>query len=210
MTYLCWNLEDKYSIKDMNKFQKSMTSTKGNFLQLLFDRDSFLELVELLHGSYLKDEEKNYKITQELLTTQDSLNNTQCALQESKMEIEQLHEELQIFHLPSYTPFIHLHKDYWILDHMEEYHEMVDHEMHSVLHVLEDYANNLDENQALDLSQRKLELFYRESLLSMEEWDELTLVGSSIDEEDASISLVDEYCRELIHTSSPQNSILST
>ena len=80
---------------DLEKFQKSMTSTKGNFLQLLFDRDSLLELVGLLFGAYLKDEEEILKLTQELLTTQDSLKITQRALQESKMEIQQLHEELQ-------------------------------------------------------------------------------------------------------------------
>ena len=62
MTYLCWNLEEKYSIKDMNKFQKSMTSTKGNFIQFLYDRDRFVEIVELFHGESFKDEEDNYNL----------------------------------------------------------------------------------------------------------------------------------------------------
>ena len=60
---------------------------------------------------------------------------------------------------------------------MEESHDMVDHEMHLVLHVLEDCADKLEENQALDLFQRKLELFYGESLFSMEYLDEHILVG---------------------------------
>ena len=59
MTKLCWNLEEKSSIEDIEKFQKAMTSTKGNFLQLLFDRDNLLELMELLYGASLKDEEEN-------------------------------------------------------------------------------------------------------------------------------------------------------
>ena len=67
-------------MEDMENFQKAMISTKGNFLQLLSDRDSLLELVELLHGTSLKDEEENYKLIQQLLTTQYSLNSTQCAL----------------------------------------------------------------------------------------------------------------------------------
>ena len=121
-----------------------MTSTKGNFLQLLSDRDSLLELVELLYGASLKDEEEICKLTQESLTTQDSLKSSQGALQESKMEIEQLHEKLQRSHLPSYTPFNHLHKVDCILEHMEESHEMVDHEMHLVLHVLENCAKKPD------------------------------------------------------------------
>ena len=103
-------------MEDMEKFQKAMTITKGNFLQLLSDRDIFLELVELLHGESLKDEEEICNLTQELMTTQYSLKNTQCALQESKMVIEQLHEKLQRSYLPSYTPFIHIHKDDCILE----------------------------------------------------------------------------------------------
>ena len=59
MKNIHWNLEEKYSIEDMEKFQKAMKSTKGNFLQLLSYRDSLLELVELLHGASLEDEEEN-------------------------------------------------------------------------------------------------------------------------------------------------------
>ena len=83
------------------------------------------------------------------------------------MDIEQLHEKLQRSHLTSYTPFNHLHKDYCTLEHMEESHEMVDHDIHLVFHVLKDCADKLDENQALELSQRKLELLSRENILSL-------------------------------------------
>ena len=82
------------------------------------------------------------------MTTQYSLKSTQCALQESKMDIEKLHEKLQRYYLPSYTPFSHPHKSDCILDHMEESNEMVDHAMHLVLHVLEDCIDKIDENQA--------------------------------------------------------------
>ena len=74
-------------MEDMEKFHKTMTSIDGNFVHLISDRDSLLELVELFHGASLKDEEYICKITQYLLTTQYSLKSTQCALQESKMEI---------------------------------------------------------------------------------------------------------------------------
>ena len=85
------------------------------------------------------------------MTTKNSLKSTQCALQESKMEIEQLHEKLQRSYLPSYTPFSYVHKADFILEQMEESHDMVDHEMHLVLQVLEDGADKFDENQALGL-----------------------------------------------------------
>ena len=69
---------------------------------------------------------------------------------------------------------------------------MVDHEMHSILHVLEDYADKLEENQALDLFQRKQELFSGESLFSMEQSYDPTLVESSSDEEYEAIIWVDK------------------
>ena len=119
----------------------------------------------------------------------------------------ELLEKLQISYLPSYTPFNHIEKDDCILDHMEESHEMVDHGMHLVFHVLEDCAYKLDENQALDISQRKNELFSRESLFSMEESNEITLVVLTSDEEYAAISLLDEYYRELIQIYSSHTSI---
>ena len=44
----------------------------------------------------------------------------------------------------------------------------------------------------------------------MEESDELSLVGSASDEEDATISWLDEYCRNFIHSSTPHTYILTT
>ena len=40
------------------------------------------------------------------------------------MEIEKLHEKLQRYYLPSYTPFSHIHKADCILEQREESHEM--------------------------------------------------------------------------------------
>ena len=79
---------------------------------------------------------------------------------------------------------------------MDEYHEM-----HLVFHVLENCAENPNQNQALNLFQRKLELFSRENLFPMEESDEY--------EYEASISWVDKYYRDLIH-SSTHTSILAS
>ena len=64
--------------------------------------------------------------------------------------------------------------------------------MHLVLNVLEDSADKLEENQALDLFQRKLELFSVESFFSMEELDEHALVGLASDEEYEAIRWVDK------------------
>ena len=62
------------------------------------------------------------------------------------MDIKKVDEKFQISYLPSYTLLKHPHKVDCILDHMEESHEM-----HLVLHVLENCAYNPDQNQALVL-----------------------------------------------------------
>ena len=67
------------------------------------------------------------------------------------------------------------------------------HEVDSDLHVLEDCADKFDENQALRLFQKKLELFSRKNLFPMKESNE--------DEYGEAISWVDEYCIDLIHSS---------
>jgi len=67
------------------------------------------------------------------------------------------------------------------------------HEVNSIFFVLEDCVDNFDENQALGLFQKKLELFPRKSLFPMG--------GSDEDEDWEAIIWVDEYCRVLIQIS---------
>ena len=56
-------------MEDMEKFQKAMTSIKGNFIHFLCDKDNLLELVDLFHGASLKDEEDICNLTQYFITT---------------------------------------------------------------------------------------------------------------------------------------------
>ena len=128
VAHQCWivaSSEDQSSLESKEEMRKALSTIQGEFLQLLFDRaDLMFELADMLHGASLKDGEEISKLAQDLLTTQDSLKSTQCALQESKMEIEKLHEKLKRYYLPSYTPFNHLHKADCILEQREESHEM--------------------------------------------------------------------------------------
>ena len=119
MAHKCWivaSLEDQSSIESKEEMRKALSTIQGEFLQFLSDRDDLFDIVYVFHVEYLKNEEYICNITQELLTTQDSLKITQCALQESKMEIGKLHEKLQISYLSSYTPFNHIHKVDCILE----------------------------------------------------------------------------------------------
>ena len=59
--------------------------------------------------------------------------------------------------------------------------------------VLEDCADKFDENQALGIFQKKLQLFSGKNLFPMGESDE--------DEYGEAISGVHKYCRDLIHSS---------
>ena len=102
----------------------------------------------MFHKKSLKDDEEICKINDELMTTQDSLRSTQISLQGSNMEIEKLHIELQRSHIPSYIPVIHSPLVDDIQSSMEEHHEMVVHEVHDGMHVIEEFCDTNDESQA--------------------------------------------------------------
>ena len=88
---------------------------------------------------------------------------------------------------------------------MEEPHEWVDHEDHSIQYVLEECAKQFDENQALDFFPRKLEMFLEDSHSPMEKWDERTQFGPSNNEKFAAITLITESCinAKKVHSSFP-------
>ena len=103
MSKMFWEadlMEDQSSFEAMENIQKAMSTIKGNFSQLLSDKNDMFELVELLQEASLHDEEsiciyeeENYKLKGDLLATQDSLRYNQSALLESQMKIEQFQQE---------------------------------------------------------------------------------------------------------------------
>ena len=108
------------------------------------------------------------------MVTQDSLRYTQSALLESQMKIEQFQQEWQELAQSSTFPKSHPFCVNGIKKSMEEPHEWVDHEEHSLQYLLEECAKQFDENQALNFFPRKLEMFLEDSHSPMEEWDERT------------------------------------
>ena len=85
---------------------------------------------------------------------------------------------------------------------MEEPHEMVVHEVHDYMHVIEEFCDANDDFQAHVTCQSETELSHGVNPLSIEELEELLSVGPFLDGVDASTSLVDTYCRGLVHPSS--------
>ena len=61
--YKVSSLEEPSFLEDMEKIQRAMCNIEGNFMSLLFDRNNLVELNELLHGSYLNNNEDNHKLT---------------------------------------------------------------------------------------------------------------------------------------------------
>ena len=76
------------------------------------------------------------------------------------------------------------------------------HEMHYDMHVIEEFWDVNNEFQAHIHYHRKTELSHVMIPPSIEESEEILSVGPSLDGVDASTSLVDTYCRELVHPSS--------
>ena len=59
---ICWIMEEKYSMEDIENIQKAISNTKGNILNFLSDRDYLIELVGFYHGLTLNNVEENDKL----------------------------------------------------------------------------------------------------------------------------------------------------
>jgi len=84
----CWrnavipnSLGGELSLVDFQTLQEALVEMKSNYLHLLSDRDHLLMLVEIYHDALEGNEQEVDKRTHELETTQESLKNTQMALQ---------------------------------------------------------------------------------------------------------------------------------
>ena len=88
---------------------------------------------------------------------------------------------------------------------MEEPHDWMDHEDHSIWYVLKECAEQFYENQALDFFPRKLELFLEDRHSPMEEWDESTQFGIDNNEKYAAISMINKGLKHenKVHSSFP-------
>ena len=70
-----WSMEEKYSMEDIEKIQKAISNIKGNFFNVLSNRDYLIELVHLYHGLTLNNVEDNDKLSNELEFTENALQN---------------------------------------------------------------------------------------------------------------------------------------
>ena len=80
-------MEEPSFLEDMEKIQRSMCNIKGNFMALIFDRKNVIELSDLLHESYLNNNEDIHKL---------------------KIQNEQLLERLQDTCYSSYVSYFHM------------------------------------------------------------------------------------------------------
>ena len=96
VTHCCWRTRRTYdslrgepSLTDVQALREAVVVMKSNYLHIS-DRHHLLILDYMYHDA-LKEEEKEVdRITHELDITQNYLNRTQMALQESKMQVAQI------------------------------------------------------------------------------------------------------------------------
>ena len=112
------SLEDPSFLEDMEKIQRAMCNIKGNFMSSFFYRNKVIELSELLHESYLKNNEYIYKL---------------------KIQNEQLLERLQDTCSSSYV------SDFHMVDCVEDSHDKMDHHKHEKFQVLDVFEDDIDE-----------------------------------------------------------------
>ena len=140
---ICWSMDEKYSMEDIEKIHKEISDIKGNILNFLSDRDYLIEIVGLYHGLTLKNVEDNYNLSNDLESTQN-------ALQKSMVQIEQLQNRSQGSLTPSYIWNIHP-MDEIIYVTKEEPHVMVEDEVHVDMQVLKRLHSNTKETKHLFL-----------------------------------------------------------
>ena len=97
------------SFLDMEKIQRAMCNIEGNFMSLIFDGNNLVEINECLYEEYLNNNEDTHNL---------------------KIQNEQLLERFQDTFSSSYVLDCH------IVDCLEDYHDMMDHEKHGYMHVL--------------------------------------------------------------------------
>ena len=120
-------MEETSFLEDMENIQRGMFHIKVNFMSFIFDRNHSLDLNELLHDAYLKNNEDNHKLT---------------------IQNEQLLEKLQDTCFSSYV------LDCQMVYCLEDSHDMVDHEKCGNLNVLDVFEDELEEIQTLYASGR--------------------------------------------------------
>ena len=103
-------MEEPSFLEDTEKIQRAMCNIKGNFMSFLFDRKNFIELIEWLHESYLNNNEVIDKLT---------------------IQNEKLLENLQDTCFSSDVSYFRK------VDCLEDSHDMMDHEKHEKLQVLD-------------------------------------------------------------------------
>ena len=101
-------------------------------MSLIFDRNHFFELNELLHDAYLKNNEDNHNLT---------------------IQNEQLLEKLQDTCFSSYV------SDCQMVDCLEDSHDMVDHEKCVNLNVLDVFEYEIERSKNLMWWKRNLNCF---------------------------------------------------
>ena len=106
---------------------------------MISNRDHLYDLVRMFLGSSLKDEEDICKLNDELMDTKYYLISTQSYLLEYNMEIDKIQQVLRRSHIFSCTLVNHYTLVDDIQSSMEEPHEMVVHEVHDDMHVLEEF-----------------------------------------------------------------------
>ena len=89
-------------------------------MKLLFGRDHILMIFEMYHCAFNKETKESERLHSKWEATYDSLKRNQEALQESRLQIDQLQRELNVPHPSSCMENNHMHMVGTTLDVVEE------------------------------------------------------------------------------------------
>ena len=110
----CWkassgDMEGESFLEERIALKEGMAKMKEINMDLLSERDRLHMVKEMYHCAFKKETEESERIHSRWEATYDSLKRTQEALQESRLQNDQIQRELNVPHPPSCMEKNHVH-----------------------------------------------------------------------------------------------------
>ena len=129
----CWkassgDMEGESFLEECIALKEGMSKMKESYMNLIFDREHILMVAEMYHCAFERETKESERLHSKWEATYDSLKRTQEALQESRLQIDQIQRDLNVPHPPYCMENNHVHMVVTTLDVLNEPHVEDNHE----------------------------------------------------------------------------------
>ena len=160
----CWKdsggeMEGESFMEECIALKEGMDKMKEIYMNLIYDREHLLMVAEMYHCAFERETQESERLHSKWEATYDSLKRTQEALQELRLQIDQIQRDLNVPHPPSCMEKNHVHMVVSNLDVLKEPRVEDNHEEGADLQMLVKRYEEENLVQALIEIERKDELF---------------------------------------------------